>query len=94
MLKIKDNIDSKELEQFGFKPKYNEDTGKITAYIKISNERHQGIIIKNIIKSRLRIFKAYRKNKTCWRINPYSEYIDLDTLYDLITAGLVEKVEE
>ena len=34
MLKIKDNVDLKELEKFGFKPKYDVDTGKIKKYIK------------------------------------------------------------
>ena len=32
MLKIRDNVDLKELEKFGFKPKYDEYTGKIKAY--------------------------------------------------------------
>ena len=31
MLKIKDDVNLKELEKFGFKPKYDEDTGKIKA---------------------------------------------------------------
>ena len=30
MLKIKDNVDLKELEKYGFKTKYNEDTGEIS----------------------------------------------------------------
>lgn len=34
MLKIKDNVDLKELEKFGFKPKYDENTGRIYAYQK------------------------------------------------------------
>ena len=34
MLKIKDDVDLKELKKFGFKPKYDEDTGKINAYEK------------------------------------------------------------
>ena len=33
MLKIKNNVDLKELEKFGFKAKYDEDTGKIYKYI-------------------------------------------------------------
>ena len=31
MLKIKDSVDLKELEKFGLKPKYEEDTGEIIA---------------------------------------------------------------
>ena len=34
MLKIKDSVDLKELEKFEFKPKYDENTGKIKAYEK------------------------------------------------------------
>lgn len=34
MLKIKDSVDLKELEKFGFKPKYDENTGRIYAYQK------------------------------------------------------------
>lgn len=33
MLKIRDDVDLKELEKFGFKPKYNVDTGKIEKYV-------------------------------------------------------------
>lgn len=94
MLKIIDYFDASLLKNYGFKPKYDEDTGEIIAYIKINNEKHKGIIIKEATKRKLRIFKYYRKEKTEWKINPYSEYIDLDTLYDLIQAGLVEKAEE
>ena len=32
MLKIIDNVDLKELEKFGFKPKYDEDSGAIIYY--------------------------------------------------------------
>ena len=34
MLKIKDNVDLKELEKYGLKPKYDEDTGEIKGFIK------------------------------------------------------------
>ena len=33
MLKIKDNVDLKELGKFGFKPRFDEITGKIVRYI-------------------------------------------------------------
>ena len=35
MLKIKDKVDLKELEKFGFKPKYDEDTGKLVEMYRI-----------------------------------------------------------
>ena len=93
MLKIKDNVDLKELEKFGFKPKYDENTGKIKAYEKIKKEKeYMGLSVTiERIKCKIRIF---RRTDTEWRINPYNEYFDEDTLYDLIQAGLVEKVEE
>lgn len=93
MLKIKDNVDLRELEKFGFKPKYDEDTGKIKAYEKIKKEEeYMGLgITRATIKSKIRIF---RRTDIEWRINPYSEYFDVDTLYDLIKADLVEKASD
>lgn len=78
MLKIKDDVDLKELKEFGFEPRYNEITGKIVRYIKIDN--------RNVIR--------YIDND--YNHNPYWEMVlqDTDLLYDLIQAGLVEKVEE
>lgn len=93
MLKIKDNVDIEELKKFGFKPKYDEDTGKVIAYQKVNKEtEHEGLIV-NIerIKSKIRIFK---RTKQGWLINKYNERFDIDTLYDLIQEELVEKVEE
>lgn len=92
MLKIKDNVDLKELEKFGFKPKYDEDTGEIKAYEKIKKkEEYMGVgITRTTIKSKIRFF---RRTDIEWRVNPYNELFDVDTLYDLIKADLVEKVE-
>ncbi len=87
MLKIKDIVDLKELEKFGFKPKYNEDTGKIERYI------YNNSMVINIKDRKMYPFRKY---------NEYSE-IDLEyfkadfveeALYDLIKADLVEKVGE
>lgn len=89
MLKIKDDVNLKELEKFGFKPKYDEDTGEIEAYV----EENTKITFKRLcinrknVKSILRIYKKSEK----WSISADSDYFDIDTLYDLITAGLVEK---
>lgn len=74
MLKIKDEVDFKELEKFGLKPEFNFiDKSKIDYY-------------------KCRSFKVC-KNRT---ILPYNgtNTERYDTLYDLIQAGLVEKVEE
>lgn len=95
MLKLKDNIDLKELGKFGFKPKYNEDTGEVCAYEKKTEKYECGLVISVIeTKSLIRIFKFSKKGKTEWKINPYNTYFDIDTLYDLITADLVEKVDD
>ncbi len=93
MLKIKDNVNIEELKKFGFKPKYDEDTGEIIAYQKTNKEtEYEGLTVKiEKTKSEIRIFK---RTKIGWLISKYKEYADLDTLYELIQAGLVEKVEE
>ena len=93
MLKIKDNVDLKELEKFGFKPKYDEDTGEVRAYQK-KCEKDVGGLLVNITEttSLIRIYKAFKRKKTEWQINRYNDYFDIDTLYDLIQSGLVEKV--
>lgn len=82
MLKIRDEIDLKELEKFGFKLKYNENNGKPFSYEKefIGWNRRSDITI-------------YIEDR---EINCYieEEMGIIETLYDLISANLVEKVEE
>lgn len=95
MLRIKENVNLKELEKFGFKPKYNEDTGEVRAYQKKCEKDIGGLLISiTETTSLIRIYKAFKGKKTEWRINRYNDYFDIDTLYDLIQAGLVEKVKE
>ncbi len=93
MLKIKDNVDLKELEKFGFRAKYNEDTGEVQAYQKKCEKDVGGLLISITETTNLiRIYRAFKGKNIEWRINKYSDYFDIDTLYDLIQAGLVEKV--
>lgn len=95
MLKIRDNVDLKELEKFGFKPKYDEDTGNIIAYKKVVTKTFStGILIKKTEykKTKIRIYKNVFKK--IWVIDNYGDFYDLDTLYDLIKAGLVEKIND
>ena len=76
MLKIKDNVDLKELEKFGFKvDRYN-----------LQYEYHA----KNNFKDSI-VIKVENK-----KIGFYQNYNgkSYDTLFDLIQAGLVEKVED
>lgn len=93
MLKIKDYVDIEKLKDFGFKPKYDVDTGEIIAYEKKNTEKsYIGLTIVSVeVKSFIRISKGYKNQ---WKINPYNDKFDIDMLYDLIQAGLVEKVVE
>jgi len=79
MLKIKDDVDLKELEKFGFKPNYvfREYTKKV--YLKNDNDDKNVYVINGIT----RVIELSRLD----------DELD-DTLYDLIQAGLVEKVIE
>ena len=94
MLKIKDNVDLKELEKFGFTyRKY------YTNYTKLhSNKNYEDYVDNYIQIGNDRILKPYAR-----LLNGHeTDYIDkgqviikdefLDTLYDLIKADLVEKV--
>ena len=76
MLKIRDDVDLKELEKFGFEPRYSETTGKIVRY-----ERDSNI---NII----RYIDNDPNHLPYWEICCNSPNL----LYDLIKADLVEKV--
>lgn len=82
MLKIKDNVDLKELEKFGLKPKYDEDTGKIKSYA-LGSER---IEIRNRIIPFRRDYNVYGEID---REYYSSEIVEL--LYDLIKADMVVK---
>lgn len=99
MLKIKDNVDLKELEKFGLKPVYdcNPNTGKV--FIRcIVSERYSGRhghlslspkkkglhILNNVISN-------YNEHTSYYRFDD-NTYVDIDLLYDLIKADLVEKM--
>lgn len=77
MLKIKDNVDLKELEKFGFKKYYY-------------RENHDYYMYPNTKEYKLYIFI---ENRQIMANDIYSEK-PLEVLYDLIQAGIVEKVEE
>lgn len=80
MLKIKDNVDLKELEKYGFKTLFY-----INAPNVYKKEITRGVEVNNyIISARNRIIYY----------NQMSVHNELDgTIYDLIKDGLVEKVE-
>ena len=82
MLKIKDDVDLKELEKFGFFKDYLVDT----------------LVYRKVIKKEIGMLRQeceiiiWKENRN---IDVYTTKGLLDTvLYDLIIAGLVEKIEE
>lgn len=96
MLKIKDGVDLKELEKFGFKPKYNEDTGKVYEYYRIIGDR-KGTTIKYNDN-----FNGKYKYRNFWTIFTWNRQItnhgyiklsddDYEVLYDLIQARISRK---
>ena len=105
-LRIKKDIDLKELEKFGLKPKYDEDTGEIIAYEERKNifgsSSDKRLFFKRKKIAPLRFFKNTNNDfifvenyfKGSEYIGGYNRYCDFDTLYDLIKADMVEKVEE
>lgn len=106
MLKIKDNVDLKELEKFGFKPHYefkNNETGEtfITHYYQtrsyVNKYGHLNLFPMEkrkscIINVHSRVIENHLKYSSL-RIDD-RDFIDLDLLYDLIQAGLVVKVND
>lgn len=93
MLKIKDNVDLKELEKFGFENTLNDIWIK---YTNNSDEKYRtGVLINPTNKEIQNQIVHYTDNNEELE-NIKDDYIDLtselDTLYDLIQANLVEKV--
>lgn len=95
MLKIKDNVDLKELEKYGFYYRVLYDN-----YIKLHSEKNYDDhvdnyieIDNNTIKPFARLLNGYdEKYHDNRQVNIKDEF--LDTLYDLIKADLVEKVDD
>ena len=94
MLKIKDNVDLKELEKYGF---ITEASSQIGTYNWRDNfvDDNFGYIIGGNIYIYDRNDLKY-KEKDYLKIDIWNrvEEQDLDKLYDLIKDGLVEKVED
>lgn len=77
MLRIRKEADLKELEKFGFKPKYDENTGKLKKYEKRDEQNNEIARI------------SYIGNDH--RYEPYFEIgwvCESNTLYDLIQARI------
>ena len=103
MLKIKDNVDLKELEKYGLKPYYKmKDNEKGEVYIDFyyssKHEPRWGYIRLKPVRKILCLWfptKIFENNLKASRLIIKDEdYLDMDLLYDLIKDGLVEKVGE
>ena len=81
MLKIKDNVDLKALEKYEF-------------------EYYRMIYVKEIVRGeqelleKKTIYISEQDRKIAIKNGLFNIDIELDTIYDLIKAGLVEKVED
>ena len=84
MLKIKPNVELKELEKFGF------EKDRWGCYIKTICEGRRGQSFELIISSNRRVLEGFANGA-----DGSGEEADLDdTLYDLIKADLVVKVDD
>ena len=81
MLKIKDNVDLKELEKCGFK--------RYRMIYKKDTIRYGGNL-----KENKQIYIEENSRNISLGIGFFNTDIELDTIYDLIKANLVEKVED
>ena len=84
MLKIKDSVDLKELEKFGF---YK--SGGV-----YQNNLEYDDVNSAIVGIDICIYIVITDRIIRFASNDQKETTNLDTLYDLIKADLVEKVEE
>ena len=89
MLKIKDNVDLKELEKFGFKLGFYYYGYKYAEKHLVSDENTFLILF---VDEKDRTFTLSNGKKGTWFED--GDIFDLDTFYDLIKADLVEKVGE
>ena len=85
MLKIKDNVDLKELEKFGFELVYLDSFIDFIKYIDDESEDREII---------LRVFTDTREIVVEAQQVEIFAFGNLETLFDLIQAGLVEKVSD
>lgn len=96
MLKIKDDVDLKELKKFGFKyskSKIVNTYQKVISYYPLGDDVCCCKYYLSISEENRHIYNSIYG--LTWQGKHDNYTIEfLDTLYDLIQAGLVEKVEE
>lgn len=84
MLKIKDNVDLKELEKYGFKRMKNHP-------FKCKRDSYSKNLLNGYMEADIDTRWLSQDGNNFFRID---EIIYQDTLYDLIKADLVEKVDD
>lgn len=95
MLKIKKIVDLKELEKFGFNTYSNNCDGyPIYEKLQKTNNVEYGILINDNYDNNNKTIEYYFNNMDMQQDIDIGDKKSLDTLYDLIKADLVEKVEE
>ena len=87
MLKIKDNVDLKELEKFGFIQEGEYIYSKEIAHTYLTGGIFKNDISVNVLVYENRILEVFSHTRN-------TRSLELDVFYDLVQAGLVEKVEE
>lgn len=99
MLKIKDNVDLKELEKYGFNIFYDTYTGKPYAIAMIRGFPYADDIKRPFICFKKKKIIGFNKDKELNFFaklnipnNPCNRKEFFDILYDLIQEGFVEKV--
>ena len=82
MLKIKDNINLEELEKFGFKK-------EPMIYVKTIERKNEGFLT-----FQKYIYVNEKTRKLAIQEGMFNVDKELETIYDLIQAGLIEKVSD
>lgn len=88
MLKIKDGIDLKELEKYGFKKLENDARGHKYSWKEIKNDWYYEIYVAKDNR-----ISMYVESLNQFRYIRFRSKMQ-EKLFDLATAGLLEKVEE
>ena len=92
MLKIKDNVDLKELEKFGFK--YVEDKSFEGDFSYCEKQIGSNVVLEVDARNRIMLADIIDKGINMTYSFLYIFSNSLDVLFDLIQAGLIEKVEK
>ena len=100
-LKLKDGVEPKELEKFGFVPKYDVNTGEIKEYQRefvIDSRGADKKYFKFIVHTEVRHSWFRRFKYEAWMSGfDWSDVADdkcMKMLYDLIINGIVEPVDK